>query len=215
MNKILVATGLGLALLLGGPVDASKLYKWVDAEGNVHYSDKVPPDQAKQARTELNEQGVTVKQVERALTAEELAARKAEEQAAAAAAELVAQQRARDKVLLDSYANEDDLTRSHRQRVDLLEQTIEARKVEIGLREKNLADLVARAADTERSGRAVPEVLQTMIMNERSEIERQRSDIGKREIELVQAEKDYAADIARYREVAARYAEAAESDATN
>ncbi len=213
MNKIFVAAGL--ALLLSGPVDASKLYKWVDADGNVHYSDKVPPDQAKQARTELNELGVTVKQVERALTAEELAARKAEEQAAADAAELIAQQRARDKALLDSYANEGDLTRAHGQRVDLLEQTIEARKVEIGLREKNLADLVARAADTERSGRAVPEVLQTMIMNERSEIERQRSDIGKRETELVQAEKDYSADLARYREVAARFTEVAESDGTN
>jgi hypothetical protein len=215
MNKILIATGLGLALLLGAPVEAAKLYKWVDADGNVHYSDKVPPDQAKQARTELNEQGVTVKQVERALTPEEVAARKAEEKAAAEAAEAIAQQRAKDKVLLDSYANEDDLTRSHQQRVDLLVQTIDARKVEIGLREKNLADLVARAADTERSGRAVPEVLQTMIKNERNEIERQRADIGAREKELVQAEKDYAADIARYREVAARYAESTEPDASN
>ena len=200
MNRILAATCVGLALLASGQVHATKLYKWVDADGNVHYSDKVPPDQAKQARTELNEQGVTVNKVERALTPEEIAARKAEEKAALDAAEAIERQREQDKVLLDSYASEDDLTRAHQQRVDLLEQTIEARKVEIGLREKNLADLVARAADTERSGRPVPEVLQTMIKNER----------GKREQELVQAEKDYAADVNRYREVAARYAKQAE-----
>lgn len=210
MFRIVVAVVASLGLLAAVPAQAAKLYKWVDENGNVHYSDKVPPEQAKQAREELNEQGVTVQQVERALTAEELAARKAEEKAAAEAAAELAAQRERDRTLLDSYASEDDITRSYQQRVDLLDQTIEARKVEIGLREKNLADLVARAADTERSGRAVPEVLQTMIRDERTEIERQRADIVRREGERVQADKDYKADLARYREVASRYARAEE-----
>ncbi|MCB1635879.1 MAG: DUF4124 domain-containing protein [Xanthomonadales bacterium] len=212
MIRIVVATTVALGLLASSAVSAAKLYKWVDENGNVHYSDQVPPSQAKQAREELNDQGVTVKQVDRALTADELAARRAEEKAAADAAAAIAAERERDRTLLDSYASEEDITRSYNQRVDLLDQTIEARKVEIGLREKNLADLVARAADTERSGRAVPEVLQKMIKDERTEIERQRGDIKKRESERVQAEKDYKVDIGRYREVAARYAKDAEAD---
>ena len=212
MIRIVVATTVALGLLASSAVSAAKLYKWVDENGNVHYSDQVPPNQAKQARSELNEQGVAVKQVDRALTAEELAARRAEEKAAADAAAAIAAERERDRTLLDSYASEEDITRSYNQRVDLLDQTIEARKVEIGLREKNLADLVGRAADTERSGRAVPEVLQKMIKDERTEIERQRGDIKKREQERVQAEKDYKVDITRYREVAARYAKDAEAE---
>ena len=212
MIRIVVATTVALGLLASSAVSAAKLYKWVDENGNVHYSDQVPPNQAKQARSELNDQGVAVKQVDRALTAEELAARRAEEQAAADAAAAIAAERERDRTLLDSYASEEDITRSYNQRVDLLDQTIEARKVEIGLREKNLADLVGRAADTERSGRAVPEVLQKMIKDERTEIERQRGDIKKREQERVQAEKDYKVDINRYREVAARYAKDAEAE---
>lgn len=212
MIRIVVATTVALGLLASSAVSAAKLYKWVDENGNVHYSDQVPPSQAKQARSELNEQGVAVKQVDRALTAEELAARRAEEKAAADAAAAIAAERERDRTLLDSYASEEDITRSYNQRVDLLDQTIEARKVEIGLREKNLADLVGRAADTERSGRAVPEVLQKMIKDERTEIERQRGDIKKREQERVQAEKDYKVDINRYREVAARYAKDAEAE---
>ncbi|MCB1629640.1 MAG: DUF4124 domain-containing protein, partial [Xanthomonadales bacterium] len=72
MIRIVVATTVALGLLAGGSVSAAKLYKWVDENGNVHYSDQVPPSQAKQARSELNEQGVAVKQVDRALTAEEL-----------------------------------------------------------------------------------------------------------------------------------------------
>ncbi|MES9934944.1 MAG: DUF4124 domain-containing protein, partial [Sedimenticola sp.] len=34
---------LSLSLLLtAGSVSAGKLYRWVDSEGNVHFSDKVP-----------------------------------------------------------------------------------------------------------------------------------------------------------------------------
>ncbi len=32
----------------------SKLYRWTDTEGKVHYSDKLPPSQANQARPPLS-----------------------------------------------------------------------------------------------------------------------------------------------------------------
>lgn len=43
--KILVSAVL--ALLLGVQVQAAQLYRWVDAEGHVHYTDKQPPKGAK------------------------------------------------------------------------------------------------------------------------------------------------------------------------
>ncbi len=195
---------LGLALCAGS-AEAAKLYKWVDEDGNVTYSDQVPPDQAEKAREELNKDGITVKQIERAQTPEELAAKyKAEEDARLAALD-AAEQRRRDKALLDSYASESDLTRSYNQRVDLLQQTIEAREVEIGLREQGMTKLVAQAAETERAGRAVPEALKQMIDGERKEIDRQRSFVKDKKVELIRAKDDYDRDMARYREVAARY----------
>lgn len=204
--QLIYAVGLSLALCAGA-AEAAKLYKWVDEDGNVTYSDRVPPDQAKQAREELNQEGITVKQVDRAKTPEELAAQYKVEEEARLAKLSAEEQRRRDKALLDSYASESDLTRAYNQRVDLLQQTIEAREVEIGLREQGMTKLVAQAAETERSGRAVPEALKQMIDGERKEIDRQRSFVKEKKIELIKAKDDYDRDMARYREVAARYDE--------
>ena len=97
------------------------------------------------------------------------------------------------------------MTRAYDQRVDLLQQTIEAREVEIGLREQGMTKLVAQAAETERAGRAVPEALKQLIDGERQEIDRQRAFVKEKKIELIRAKDDYDRDMARYREVAERY----------
>ena len=44
MKRILVATGLALCLALPA---AAQMYKWVDANGKIHYSDKPPPSNVK------------------------------------------------------------------------------------------------------------------------------------------------------------------------
>jgi hypothetical protein len=53
MKRARWAVSLVAAILLAVPFGASaQLYKWVDAEGNVHYSDQPPPSQGvKQQRT--------------------------------------------------------------------------------------------------------------------------------------------------------------------
>lgn len=47
MNARIVIASIALAAALGAavPAQAAKLYKWVDSEGNVTYSQKKPPDQ--------------------------------------------------------------------------------------------------------------------------------------------------------------------------
>ncbi len=44
MKRLLVAIGLALCLALPA---AAQMYKWVDASGKVHYSDKPPPSNVK------------------------------------------------------------------------------------------------------------------------------------------------------------------------
>jgi hypothetical protein len=45
-----VAATLLIASLVVATPALAKMYKWVDKDGNVHYSDSVPPDQAKHGR---------------------------------------------------------------------------------------------------------------------------------------------------------------------
>ena len=44
----------------------AKLYKWVDAQGNVHYTDTLPPASASQGNAELSKGGRVVKKTESA-----------------------------------------------------------------------------------------------------------------------------------------------------
>lgn len=196
-----------LALLLS-PLSAAdkgrKLYKWTDKDGNIHYSDSIPPEAKEYARERLSDQGVSVEQVDRAMTPEELAAVKAAEKSAAEQAAEAERQRKADEALLNSYASEDDLTRAYNQRMDLLAQSIDARRIEINSREQSLAKLVAQAAEMERAGRPVSDALKQMITGERAEIDRQKAFMAKKEAEKITAKSDYERDFAKYKAALAR-----------
>jgi len=181
-----------------------KLYKWTDQEGNVHYSDQIPPEAKEYARERVNEQGVAVERVDRAQTPEELAAQKAAADKAIADAKHAEDLRKADEALMNSYASEEDLTRAYSQRLDLLSQTIDARQMEIAAREQSLTSLVTQAAEMERGGRPVSDAIKQMIASERTEIDRQKQFLLKKESEKLTAKKDYDRDMAAYKSALAR-----------
>lgn len=51
---------------------AAQLYRWIDEQGNVHYTGKIPPSQSQRGHTELSDNGIRVRSVPPAKTAEEL-----------------------------------------------------------------------------------------------------------------------------------------------
>jgi|GEM_PF-737325 len=184
-----------------------KLYKWVDKDGNVHFSDQVPADQAGYAREKMNDQGVSVEKVERALTGEEQAKKLSDEASAIALAKRLGDEKKADEILLNSYASETDLKRAYDQRMDLLGQTIEARRIEINAREQSLSSLVAEAANLERAGKPVSDTLKQMITAERGEIDKQKAYLKQKDSEKGQALIDYQRDQARYKAALARDSE--------
>ncbi|HEY9149662.1 MAG TPA: DUF4124 domain-containing protein, partial [Gammaproteobacteria bacterium] len=103
---LLLATTLGAGL--PGAAQAG-LYKWTDEQGNVHYGDRIPPQYAEKEQRRLNEQGITVEVKERAKTPEELAEAQRLAKIEAEQAELRRQQRERDRILLDTFSNEDEI----------------------------------------------------------------------------------------------------------
>lgn len=183
---------------------AGKLYKWTDKEGNVHYSDQIPPEAQEYARERLSGQGVSVERVDRAMTAEERAAIDAEQKRIADEAAAKEKQRKADEALMNSYASEEDLVRAYNQRMDLLAQTIDARRIEIDSREQSLSKLVGQAAEMERDGRPVSDALKQMISGERAEIDRQKEFLKRKETEKVAAKTEYDTNLAKYRAALAR-----------
>ena len=68
---ISLALSPGLVHAQGAQSKGAKSYKWVDEQGVTHYGDAVPPEYSKQGRSELNAQGVELRQLPRQLSAEE------------------------------------------------------------------------------------------------------------------------------------------------
>jgi len=152
-----------LLVLIAMPVSATKLYKLVDENGKVHYSDKVPPDQIRNEHKELSDQGVVKETVAKDLTDEEKVARveefkrqrELEAQQQREAAALAAE---KNKILM-SYSSADQIKRLKQERISTLERNIDTAKEHLGIQEKNHNDQRKRAADKERSGEGVSEVL--------------------------------------------------------
>ena len=200
MKKSLLSIGLAAAVLFAsGAVEAQKLYRWVDKDGKVQYSDTVPPSEVDQARQEINAQGRTVDRVDRALTADELAARDAAAEQAEIERKKQAEIERMDDVLMASYETEADLERSYAERFDLVEQSIASAKVGIRSQENSLAEILAHAADLERAGRPVSDNIKQAIETSRRQVREQNEYLVKREGEQAALQTEYDGLLARYR----------------
>lgn len=120
------------------------LYKWIDENGDVQYSDSIPPEQITNEHKELNDQGVTVNKHSRAKNADELKAEKArsveDKRRHEEMSERAAKQAVYDRMLLDTYLTEQDL---------------------IAARDRKLTSLDGTIQITERSRKSAEESLQT------------------------------------------------------
>jgi hypothetical protein len=133
-----------------------RLYRWVDQEGHVHYTDTIPPSAVDQGRTVLNSEGVSVGTVPPAKSPEEVAqeaelARLRKEQQA-----LIEKQRAEDRVLLQSFHSEDDIVMARDGKIAAINTMVQVIRSEIGRQQRAFARLRSDAADLERAGKPIP-----------------------------------------------------------
>lgn len=97
-----------------------KLYKWTDKQGVVHYGSAIPPEYADQHKEQINSQGQTIKEIDGAMTKEQIAAREQAKKDEEAAKE----QLARDKVLLSTYGSVTDIERARDSRLAAIQGQI-------------------------------------------------------------------------------------------
>ena len=156
MKQLILSLAIIGALVATGAAEAQKaptkkLYRWVDKDGKVQFSDSLPPEAIDQARTEMSNTGRVVADVDRALTPEEQAAA---ELAAAEAERLEAEAervRKSEEAMLASFQTEDDLRRAQDTKVTMLQQTLEAIEAAISSQRSSLRAAVAGVGN--RTGR--------------------------------------------------------------
>jgi hypothetical protein len=206
MKAKLICVAVLAAVVAGGALaqkkPGSKLYRWVDKEGKVHYDDALPPEAVNQARKEFNAKtGAVAAEVERALTDEERAAAAAAAQQEANAAKLAEEQRHQEEVMMATYSNENDMRRAYGERISLLKTTLESTDVSIRNVRENLAMMLSQASEAELAGRKVPEERAAAIRELHNEFLRQQQFQFNRRGELDALNSEFARMLTRYREL--------------
>jgi hypothetical protein len=189
---------------LAGPLSAGTLYKWVDEDGRVRYADRLPPQQIKQRHQQLNSQGVVLSTREAAKPAEELAieaeAKRKQEIEQKEADRLQAIQDQQDRVLLLTFASEEELEHARDNRIEVIDSVIRLIENSIGTTQSKLDSLTQSAeAAYVSKGNAIPGGLQQKIEFFTRKIESRNLQLQAKKAEREKISEKYELDLERFR----------------
>ncbi len=198
MINILVLI-MALFLMTSHASAKKKLYKWVDEDGNVSYSDQVPPDQISKEHQELNKDGVVLEKIKRVMTPEEITAERERVRLVKEAAVLAEKnERIRQNIIL-AYTNEDEIIRLKEERVFALERNIELARQSLAFQKISREQVMARAADSERDGIEISKALKSRIKTINEKIKYQIKFIESRTEEIETVKIKFENDLRTYR----------------
>jgi len=195
--------GAASTQLHGAP---SKLYRWTDDKGVVHYGDSVPPEYAKQDRSVLNSQGVNVGFEQGELTPEQ----RAEKARLAAEAEQAQHQREeiarRDKMLLETYISVSDIEDLRNRRLELLESQIKVAELYLANLRKRLVTLQDEASNykpytTRENAPQIPENLALDISRTAGSINLYEQTLSRARSDQETVRNSFDNDIRRFKEL--------------
>jgi len=202
MIRALLSLAVASALLVTSTADAQqkKLYRWIDKEGKVQFSDTLPPEAVDQARTEFNaSSGSTTARVERALTPEERVAKAEVDRLQAIADKEAEQARKTEAAMIASFQTEEELRRSFQNRIDLLKQTLEAIEAGIASQRASLSSMLADAAENELAGKPIHARQAGAVRGLHDEMVRQQQMLVLKQGELVELDAELARLVERFR----------------
>ncbi len=206
-RAVLLITLLPAALLFATGVaqaqgqSSGKIICWKDKSGKVvGCGDKVPPEFQDSATKELNQRGVTIKQSDAALTAEQRRAQQAEAQRKQAESQKKEEQRRSDKAILDTFTTEKEVDLKRARDVQQLESSIDTLQTNLRNANDRQADARSRIEQFRKNQKPAPPVVQ-------EEFNRSEGDKAKIAGQIAQKRKEIAALNQKYDEIKKRFAE--------
>jgi Domain of unknown function (DUF4124) len=198
----MLSIGLALGADNGSSSGTTKVYRWVDEKGIVHYGDSVPTEYSQSERSVLNGQGVEVGHVEGGKNA----AQQAEQSRITGAAQQRAQH---DQFLLATYVSAKDIEQLRDERVALMEGQIKAAMVYIDTLSIRLNGLQERAMrfkpyNSDASARRLPDDLAEDLVHTLNETRTQSQALDAKRHEESDTLLQFDSDIQRYHELTNR-----------
>ncbi len=180
---------------------AERMYKWVDADGNVQYSNRMPPEAAQHERREINDSGRIVKVYNAPQTPEEKVEARRLAELDVLRLEREKKRAIHDRSLLATYSSKEDMISAQQDKITMIESLIELTHSRVKSMQVRLLTLTEEAASYERSGKSLPFTLQHQIKNLRDQIEHNTRFAADKESEIILTRKQSELDIARYEEL--------------
>ena len=191
MIKMTRASIIVASLMLcaaSGAGAATKMYKWVDDNGETHYGEVIPPEYANKNKVQLDATGHEVRQ-------KETAARQNPEDAAAV------EQRRKDKALLNTYSNEKEIDLARDRNLQQVEARIGSIKLLQQSAQETLDGYHKEAAGLQKAGKKIPASLQSDISMSENRVAELKRDLAAAEEKEAVVKAGFEADKARYREL--------------
>jgi len=180
---------------------SGKIICWKDKAGKVvGCGDKVPPEYQDSATKELNQRGVTIKQSDAPLTAEQRKAQQADAERKQAEDQKREVQRRSDKAILDTFTNEKEIDLKRARDVQPLEAGIDTLQTNLKNANDRQAEVRARIEQFKKNQKPVPPAVQ-------EELDRSEADKAKIATQIAQRRKDVVALNQKYDEIKIRFVE--------
>jgi hypothetical protein len=199
---------LGLVCGSGTAAAAGGMYKWVDDQGVVHYTDRIPAESVSKGATVLDKQGRSVKTIDPAPTAEQRKAIEVEAERQRELAKVDAERARRDRALTQSFSSEAEIDVARARAVS----TMEAQLTTISA---YIADMTRRKQDLEKrkagyGTKPVPAAVENELNSVTDELTRQTALLAQKKEALAAVGKKYDADKQRWQEIKLEQDQAAE-----
>lgn len=180
-------------------------YRWKDTAGVVHFGDTIPADALAGGYDIVNNNGMVVRHVARELSPDERRAAQAAAAQAAAAKRAAEQQNLADAQMLAAYPTDKALADSQHGQLKQMQMDIATLQTNLSSQEATLAELLAHAADLQHAKKPIPPVVTNQIAEQRAAVNDERTELTKRRADLARTETRFAAQLARYRTLRAKY----------
>lgn len=186
------------ALLLSAGTAQATMYRWVDGNGRVHYSDTPPMTYQQSGGAEMSKQGNIIRRTQSQAERRAEAARQAEQKRIQQEQQKQAQL---DHALTQTYTTEAEIDLARDRALEHHKLAIKGAEIRGKAVEANLTELKTRIANIEKAGRPVSPNLQEQLDQATRESLDLKHTILTNEEAMVQVSEKYAAGKARFREL--------------
>lgn len=176
----------------------AKMYKWVDAQGNVQYSDTLPPASAGRGNAEISKTGQTVKKTE---SAEEKRARLTREAEAAEKKKIELEQKRKDRALLSTYTTEQEIDLARDRALEHHNLAIKSAQTRLKPVMASLEEMTGKIRVLKSAGKPVQPYLQQQYEAKLGEAQDIQAQIKTNEDAQVAVRARYEADKKRFLEL--------------